>query len=250
MRNEPHSSLIPGSPSALNALVEAAVKPLAENAEQRLTAISILAETADPNHPEATKSIARWERVDAVGKSLDRKLCLFVAAILIAIPMVAYQVPDLKQAWRYRDSFESWNFPEPRFSEGLNAAETLLLGDPSNSKFEQKEALYLSDPGNPAYFSEYANAHRMEFGNLPDGFSETVSRIDPDNSFFLCFAAGVAGKGILEQKPFAATPAESKTGKNEGAPENAGPVEGGARNPGSGSFREMPRTLGESLGPA
>jgi len=180
-------------------LVEAAVKPLSGNAEQRLAAVSILAENADLDHPGAAETIARWQKVDAKKHPFIWKPLLYIAALLTAIPMVAYQVPDLKLALEYRDALDSWDFPETRLPEGLTSDEKLLLGDPSKSKYDQAEALYQSAPENPAYYAEYASAYRNEFGKLPDDYLETVSRIAPQNSYFLYSAAGLAAREALDQ---------------------------------------------------
>ncbi len=221
----PHS---PGYLSPTNPLVEAAVDTLSTNAEQRLTALSILVETADPNHPDAVKTMARWKAIDAARKSPDWKFVVLVLAILIAIPMVGYQIPDLNRAWQYRDSFETWEFPDPQLPEGLTDSEKLLFGDLSKSNFEQtesKKSLHLSDPARPEFYFEYAAAHQLEFGDFPEDYFEIVSRIDPENSSFHYIAAGIAAKGIIDQKPFTDSKGGSESGEDGMVAEHTGPIE-------------------------
>lgn len=195
-----------------NPLIAAAVRPLSGNAEQRLAAIAILSENADPEHPRAAEVISRWEKIDSAKRHFIWKSFPYLAALLIAIPMVAYQVPDLKFAREYRDVWDGWEFPEGELPEGLTADERLLLGDPSEDDLRQKEALWFSDPENPAFYAEYASAYRREFGKLPDDYLETVSRIAPRNSYFLYGAAGLAARGALDQKISFTSSPQGKTG--------------------------------------
>lgn len=192
-------------PQAPNPLIEAAVKTLSGNAEQRLTAISILTETANPKHPDTENVIRRWEKVDGKNHPFFWKPLLYLAAIVTAIPMVVIQIPDLKLAWEYRDMVDMWDgrTPDMHVPENLTTSQRLLIGDPEKSKFEQKEALYVSDPENPAYYSEYVEAYWAEYESLPPDYLETVSRIAPSNSYFFYLAAGMIARDTVEDKPLA-----------------------------------------------
>jgi hypothetical protein len=113
---------------------------------------------------------------------------LCAAAIVTAIPMVAVQMQDLRLACKFRDMWGS-DYPDSYLPDGLTLTEKLVAGDPPNPMVEEREALYLSDRENPAFYAEYAQTYLREFGKLPEHCIETVSRIAPRNSFFLFLAA-------------------------------------------------------------
>jgi len=181
---------------APNPLVEAAVKPLSGNAEQRLTAISILAETADPAHPDAEKAIRRWEEIDRKKFPSLRTILLFVAAVAALGFMVFLQIPEIEL---FSKLVEPGFFSPPMEDlSNLSPQRKLLFSIGSEDDQLQSKALYLSDTTNPAYYAEYAIRH--PFG-LPEDYLETVTALAPRNSFFLYLASGVIDNDAVNRKP-------------------------------------------------
>ncbi|MDP4624334.1 MAG: hypothetical protein NWT08_04255 [Akkermansiaceae bacterium] len=180
-------------------LIDAATKPFADNAEQRLAAIAILDEKADSYHPDAGVAIARWSILDA--KKYPH-LWIGILYVLAGVSLLvsnhsAKKVSDIFREIRVSSSLyhTSTQFPSTHFTAG----ELLLLGDPSLSAFKQKEALYLSAPENPAYYSEFAYQYAEMRGVLPPDYLDTASSIDPENSFFPYIAAGRIGKEAVSK---------------------------------------------------
>ncbi|MEP2776966.1 MAG: hypothetical protein ABJQ29_12285 [Luteolibacter sp.] len=179
----------PSDSSAFDALVAATVRPLTGNAEQRLSAIAVLSENANPDHPAAAETIARWDKVDAKKRPFPWSATLYVIAFGALITAVLWQRDEIRFAAEFHDvSF--FDPPDAILPEGLNLQQKLLLGDPKLGGLENAEDLYFSDPENPAYFAEYAIHYSNHFSKMPPGFLETAARIDPENSFFLYLAAG------------------------------------------------------------
>lgn len=184
-------------------LVEAAASHLTGDAEQRLTAISVLSESADPDHPLAAETIARWEAVDRRKSPFIWKTVLHLAALGMLIAAVVSQRHEILFAADL-NNVSFFDLPEPMLPKGLSPKEKLLLGDPSLEYYEDHkngEALYFSEPDNPAYFTDYALKYNSDFNVLPPGFLETAARIDPQNSFYLYLAAGQMDYDAIELGP-------------------------------------------------
>ena len=67
MEGRPHSRFMNHSPDISDPLIDAAVRPLHDNAEQRLAAAAFLQSIRDPEAPGGERMISRWNAVD-VGK--------------------------------------------------------------------------------------------------------------------------------------------------------------------------------------
>ena len=177
----------------IDPLIAAAVKPLSENVEQQLAIAEMLRETSDPAHPDAAAVITHWEEMDAKKHPDAWKFLLYaVAAVsLIAFVFIGISVSRSVRIIRSLSNFDP--APVSTLPTGLSSAEKLLLGDPSLPLIAQKEALHLSDPERPDFYSEYAGSYFSEHQTLAPDYLETVARIAPDNSFFLYNAAGKTG---------------------------------------------------------
>ena len=72
----------------------------------------------------------------------------------------------------------------------------LLLGDGSASNDADRwKPFWQSDPGNPAYFMEYAMAYRRDHDDqLSPEILETAARIDPDNAWYPAIEAAAKAK--------------------------------------------------------
>ncbi len=181
-------------------LIEAATKPLADNAEQRLAANALLEKNFVATHPGAADATARLE---AVGRLKFARLRIALPWILAALALAAAcfsHAPTFRfMAMMYNHNiFEPWDKPE--LPPGLTQEQRLLLGDPKLENIEQKKRLHHHDPENPAYFAEYAQVHVSQMSALPREFLETAASIAPENAYFPYFAAGQAGKESITKK--------------------------------------------------
>jgi hypothetical protein len=182
-------------------LIDTITKPLADNAELKLYAVQILEQTFDPDHPSVPQAMVRLEVRDKKNLPALGKIVLWV----LAVAGLGFGIHSDREAIRMAiklDSVLGYSEAEiaPRPS-GLTEQEQLLFGDPELEELRQKELLLESDPTNPAYFAEYAQAYLTSRDKLPPDFLETAARIDPENSFFLFWAAGLISKDSLEMVP-------------------------------------------------
>lgn len=182
-------------------LIEAAVRPLEDNAEMKLAASHLLEELAEPEGAE--EAITRWDAVDTRTRKPLWRWALGSLLLLITTIVVAR---DYREVLRYV-AWSEWvggamasSMPEAAadFTRNLTHEQSLLFGDEPN--LPQREALWRLNPDNPAYFAEYAVEHATEFKSLPPDFLETARRLDPENAWFTWFAASVEVKGALENK--------------------------------------------------
>ena len=184
-------------------LIEAAVRPLSDNAEMEHAATHLLGEVVRPDSPGAEAAIRRWAAVDSQTRGMIWKSVLW---ILLAVVSIGVGVRDFREVSRYvawRGSVggvmgSSMPEPDAAFGRGLSAEQKLLFGD--DLKLPRKKALWHLDPDNPAHFAEYAVEYATEFKTLPPDFLEIARRLDPENAWFTWFAASVEVKGALENK--------------------------------------------------
>ena len=187
-------------------LIEAAVKPLTDNAEQQLAAKAMLEETFEPDHPGVAAALAGLEAGGEKRRAAIWKITLWsVAGIALALAIYSH-APEI----RLVDSVSHASLfdlpePPPRPSD-LTDRELLLLGDPALDNLEQRRLLHLYDPDNPAYYAEYVGAYASENEALPPDYFETVARIAPENAFFLYFAASQVGKHSFDKVRFGSSP--------------------------------------------
>lgn len=181
-------------------LIEAITKPLADNAELKLSAIRILEQTFDPQHPSVPQAMERLEERDKKKFPALGKIVLWV----LAVAVLGFGMYSDRETIRLVIKFDDlYGYGEPESAPrpaGLTEQELLLLGDPA--------LLFESDPANPAYFAEYVTA----MNQLPDDFLETANRIDPSNSYFLYWAAGHTAGDAVEP---------IKSGRSSGKPKPA-----------------------------
>lgn len=149
-----------------DALIESVTRPLAKNTKQHAAAIAILEECRVAGHPAEAETLGLLK---AVGKrrfaGLWKIACWVLAVLALCGPIVS-QLSTLEF------TADCVNFPllesdQPRLPEALTEKERLLFGNPWLAESEQKRRLHLSDPDNPAYFAEYAQAWAREHGGLP-----------------------------------------------------------------------------------
>ncbi|GAA5127996.1 hypothetical protein JIN84_07860 [Luteolibacter yonseiensis] len=185
-------------------LIEAAIRTTPGEEERRQAGAAYLQMLRENRTGGESEIIGRWgpgnEKRPAV-----RAKAILVAAFMVLIGWAAFfDYPDIYEVLTGRDVFS-------RYASGAAAMEKrlvvsakmdadqklLLFGDLSKKdQISRKEALYLSDPDNPAYLSEYALACLAQDKPLPPDFLETAGRIDPDNAWFVYLAAAAELKGF------------------------------------------------------
>ena len=204
-------------PDLRTRLIEAAIRPFSDNAELKLSASDLLGGLQI--HDEgAEEAIKLWETLDARKRKPTWRIVLFSVLVMVS---AAVLIDGARIISRYESPFGFGSPPfadvfygSPRITDEqvarqLDSSQALLLfGDLSKSSpSDRMKALWNSEPGNPAYFAEYANAYFSEHEDLPPDFLRTARRIDPQNAWFTYVAAGVRAKGAVKQRP------QSKTDK-------------------------------------
>lgn len=208
-------------------MVEAATRPLADNAEIRLAAKQFLRENLRPTEDNdradrLEKLTARWNEVDA---RASKKVRWAIAAILIAALSAILLIPGVLEIIAYGQHLHYWSDPifnppptdaHVRVARRADPAKRLLLvGNSSDgTDLETSEALWRSDPDNPAFFAEYAAQFIRENDQLPPGYRDTPRRIDPTNAFFVYLEASLVAKGSVEEDDTKTSPAGTPPGKS------------------------------------
>lgn len=185
-------------------IIESVTKPFADNAELKLSASRILEENFDPAHPGIPAALKRLESRDEKKVGWIRKSAIWILAAAVLGFTIYPEVTIIQRYLGLSDLLYSFNEPKsPAFPSHLTEQEKLLLGDPNLdllTQKKQKKMLFESDPDNPAYFAEFAEAHRSLHDKLPDDFLETALRIDPDNAFFLYWAASEYQEKAIDKR--------------------------------------------------
>lgn len=181
-------------------LIDSITQPFADDVEMKLSACQILEETFEPEHPSVAEMIERLELQDKRKFPTLAKMALWIVAVTVLGFAIYVESPFIR-SFMDISNILSFNEPEPPpLPAGLTRQEQLLLGDPSLDGLTQKKLLLESDPTNPAYFVEYAQAYGSENNyQLPPDFLETAARIDPENSFYLYWVAGKIGGDAVEK---------------------------------------------------
>jgi hypothetical protein len=173
-------------------LIEAATKPLADNAEQRLAAYALLWENFNPDDPGVGDSLERFAKVDSKRFPRGWRIALHVCAGL-SICLMLFSIRSIRSVMPGFSGISrmgSYEEPKLKLPDALTPDQKLLLGDPNLPELRQKELLHLSDPGRADFYTEYAGKFASKYDKLPEDYLETTARIDPDNSFHLYNVAG------------------------------------------------------------
>jgi hypothetical protein len=193
-------------------LIEAAVRPLSDNAELQAAAGSLLETSVIEGSAGTERAIARWAAVDSSRKIFGWKPMLYVCLAIVSLVMIGDLVRrslrfdeqiSVMDGSSYLDFFHwSSKISEEDVAAELTRDQSLLLfGDlTKKSKSGRRKALWDSAPENPAYFSDYVRAYWSEFERLPPDFLETANRIDPENSWFTYIAAGAMAKDSVKAR--------------------------------------------------
>lgn len=188
-------------------LIAAAVRPLADNAEMHLAAGNLLASVMVDSGKDGAEAMARWEAMDRKKGRRWAGILLWVAVFGIFAAVFAAEFRENLRLAVWAEWAAEFNMfsphPEPsitRYAATLNDRDRLLLfGDLSRTtKAERMEALWRSEPANPAYFADYAAAYISDNSRLPPDFLTIARRIDPENSWFTYQAAAVEAKDVVK----------------------------------------------------
>ena len=195
-------------------LIDLATRPLADNAELRLSAESELRKSLEAHaadRPEGVKEAAdALARADLHPKRGRWNFVLLAVTALVSLPPIAHSVWQLKLFSQVRGVF---NFTAvsgeaapglPRFS----ASEKLLLFGDRTAKNESDKwkPLWQSEPDNPAYLAEYALAYYRDHKELSPEILAEAERVDPDNGWFPALAAsGTAERAVTKERTVSST---------------------------------------------
>lgn len=188
-------------------LIEEVAKPLEGNSEQHLQARQWIGGMLVEDETKFAEPLQRLELVNRRPVSFFRKWCELILLVVSALAFASFlpAVREYDVATNALDGgfidlgFSNENFYRRLLTEDLHSNELLLIGDPSKSALKQKEALWRSDPGNPAFFAEYVVQFERSNLSLPLDYFQIANRIAPDNAWFDFFAAACAGRKSVEK---------------------------------------------------
>jgi hypothetical protein len=213
---------------ATERVIEAAVSPLADNAEMAIAARKLLKEQISQVREEDGDTLeVVAARMESYGRNPWEKywrhalywICGIVTALVFGYFIYSAvqfsRLTSLSMVGKTPYLFlESGNFTEKILSQGLTPEQKLLLfGDTRRvGSADQFKPLWDGDPENPAYFSEYISACVRRNHDFPPDFTDLAKKIDPDNAFFPLMKAAQAAKLAID--PYAIDPSISKTEKS------------------------------------
>ncbi|RYD20388.1 MAG: hypothetical protein EOP88_15225, partial [Verrucomicrobiaceae bacterium] len=197
-------------PDIRDRLIDTAVRPLTDNAEMRFSATELLRNVTKDSGTAGEASVARWDAVDR--KRGWRWILPWMLMAAISAVVIALEYQEVSRLSEWSGWMSRYNFLHPlpeapmeRVAASLGERDRLLLfGDLNQGdKVLRMEALWHSEPTNPAFYACHAVTHLLEKETLPPDYLETARRIDPENSWFLYLAAGSEMMKVVkkEQKP-------------------------------------------------
>jgi|GEM_PF-6259029 len=193
-------------PDSQDSLVEAAVRPFSDNAEMKLAATRLLGELVKPDDAGAENVIARWDAVDGQRQGMARRFAFFGFVALVSAFVGVSDSGDLINHGRNFGYMISQLSSPPsgarqRILNHLTGPQKLLFTkeDTYAKASPTKEALWKSEPGNPAYFSEFVAVFSRETGSVSTDHLKTARQLDPDNAWFTYLAAEREAKDAATQ---------------------------------------------------
>lgn len=178
-------------------LIELAVRPLADNCELRLVAESELRKCIEAHAADQPEAVAQ------AADSLDRadlhphrdrwRIALYLVTLVVSLPLISHTVRQVAQSAVFGKMATalSSNIAVPGKIPNLHPDQYLLLyGDArAGTGSDRWKPLWESEPENPAYLAEYAGNYFKEHENLSPEILAAAENIDPNNGWFLAFAA-------------------------------------------------------------
>lgn len=211
-------------PDPTERFIEAAVAPLVENSELQVMArrelgqsISMAGATGGASLDDAAE---RLESADKKPHAKWWRLTLYAVTAILSVGILASSAASLllfRQMTRIIGMFGSMGsgsdpdaFQKQLGRDLTPDQQLLLLGDTRRSGAADRiKGLWDSEPGNPAYFADYAAAHLSERASLPPAFLDTARKIDPDNGWFPIISAAESARAAIGSS---AGPAKSPGG--------------------------------------
>lgn len=195
------------TPDLKNHLVETVVRPFSEDAELTHAAADFLAKRLVGDARTADAMKARWDEVDSRKRSPLRPCFVWAVVAVVSASVAHTDFEEISRLIPWGKWIATGSIIEPlpagresMIANKLSQSDKLLLfGDLSKkTKAERKEALWRSEPENPAYFADYSVAFISENSGLPPDFLKTARRIDPGNAWFTYLAATVEAKDAVD----------------------------------------------------
>jgi hypothetical protein len=210
---------------ATERFMDAAVRPLEDNAEMEVGARHELGELISGSGASSGEALdAATERLEKAGSPRRWPVWKVVIHALTLVVSLVSLVPILRGYWLMKEYAGLFS---PLGMRPIKSAEEILgdrlseeqrfrlLGDTRRSrKSEQVRALWEAEPNKAAYYYEYAIYFRKEHEAVPPDFLKTAEGLDPDNAWPLLMAASVEAKGAVEKLKLTAK--EKKAGMKPG----------------------------------
>lgn len=191
------------TPHIEDPLIEAAVRPLADNAEMRLAAAGYLEGIRCHQPEQEREAIAVWTRATRAGW-LNWRMALWAVMVVLSVYVAVTEWGNVLRYHQWSASVRKGLYePPPDFSDRvfskLNSEQRLLVFGDQGAKDPsgRREVMCRKYPENPAYFSEYAGAYLRERNELVPGYFDEIRKIDPNNAWFLYLAAIERAKGAV-----------------------------------------------------
>lgn len=189
-------------------LIGLATRPLVDNSELRLVAeveLRKAIEAHEADRPgaaaEAADSLARADLHPHRGRW---RIALYLLTLLVSLPLISQTVSQVMQSagiGKIFTSLFSYVAVHGKISN-LDARQSLLLyGDDRAGTYSGRwKPLWESDPENPAFLAEYAGNYFSEHKKLSPEILAAAEKVDPDNGWFLAFAAATDADAVVRRE--------------------------------------------------
>lgn len=188
-------------------LIDLATRPLADNAELRLSAEAELRKSLEAHaadRPDAIKEAAdSLAHADLHPKRGRWKVALYVVMLLVSLPLIAHTARQIYRSAGIRNLISAGgSAAAPGKIPNLGPAQSLLLyGDErATNEADRWKPLWDSEPENPTYLAVYAAAYFKDHDKLSPEILAAAERIDPDNGWFLALAAAANAEDAVKRE--------------------------------------------------
>ena len=149
------------------------------------------------------QAVAGFERVHRRGLLRHWKILLY-ACVLASVVVGMFNARHMKNAIAFMGSMSSisYDFLSTEPTTHFTQDEILLLYGRKDapSQAERWEALWQTDPTNPAYFAEYVRGVFDDTKSVPDEILRQAETIDPGNGWYHALKAAALLSDIVERK--------------------------------------------------
>lgn len=200
-------------------LIELVTRPLADNAELRMSAEEELRKAVEARGPEGDEevkdAVESLERADQCPRRGWWKKALHVVALVVSLPLIFHTGGQLVRSMGIAKMVSSTRSAGEIVgkNEHLSPSQQLLLyGDETAANSAERwRLLWDKYPDDPVYLAVYAGAYFEVHDELSPEILEAAGKIDPDNGWFLMMSAAVnADKAVARGKR---STKETKEGK-------------------------------------